>query len=68
MQLEVIHAFGSDEWCVTVDGKCVVGFAGPDAQSRAVLHREELQQLITGAVGDALAALASADSAGLTSD
>lgn len=50
MQLDVVHLYGcADEWCVTVDGTCVVGFAGPDARYRAVQHREELRQLLSTA-------------------
>lgn len=48
MRLDVIRAYGaSNEWCVTVDGVYVVGFAGPDAQHRALRHREELEGLLT---------------------
>ena len=50
MRLDVVRIYGSaDEWCVTVDGRCVVGFAGPDARYRAVQHREELRQLLSTA-------------------
>ncbi len=50
MLLDVERIYGSaDEWCVTVDGRCVVGFAGPDARYRAFQHREELRQLLSTA-------------------
>ncbi len=48
MRLDVVLVYGcADEWCVTVDGTCVVGFAGPDARYRALQHREELRQLLS---------------------
>ena len=47
MRLDVIRVHGcSDEWCVTVDGTYVVGFAGPGAQHRALQHRDELAELL----------------------
>lgn len=53
MLLEVVHAYGAaDEWCVTVDGKYVVGFAGPDARYRALKQLDELQQLMHTVASD----------------
>jgi hypothetical protein len=58
MQLDVIRGDRfPDEWCVTVDGKYVVGFAGPDARERAERQCDELQELFDSA--DARSALGS---------
>ncbi len=52
MRLDVVQVYGcSDEWCVTVDGTYVVGFAGPGARYRALQHRDELEELLA-ATGD----------------
>jgi hypothetical protein len=47
MRLDLVRTAGlGDEWCVTVDGKCVIGFAGPDAHDRAEQHLDELRELL----------------------
>lgn len=52
MLLEIVYA-SRGEWCVTVDGRQVVGFAGPDARERAERHRDELESLLLSGAGRA---------------
>jgi hypothetical protein len=45
-RIGITHGPGSaDEWWVTVDGNCVVGFGGPDAQARAERYASDLLKI-----------------------
>jgi CspA family cold shock protein len=46
MKLDLLYSLDRDEWCVVLDGACIVGFAGPGARQRAEADMEQLDAIL----------------------